>query len=67
MRVGSRADSPNLFIQFRPLSTSLFLAIHGIMPRSLAPTSSIWWLVVQAADRLEARLAGAVFLHPFAT
>jgi hypothetical protein len=27
--------------QFRPLSTSLFLPIHGIMPRSLAPTSSI--------------------------
>jgi hypothetical protein len=27
--------------QLRPLSTSLFFAIQGIMPRSLAPTSSI--------------------------
>ena len=30
--------------QFFALSTSLFLPIHGIMPRSFAPTSSIWWL-----------------------
>lgn len=28
--------------QLRALSTSWFLAIQGIMPRSLAPTSSIW-------------------------
>jgi hypothetical protein len=36
------------------LSTSLFLAIHGIMPRSFSPTSSIWCGVVHAADALEA-------------
>src|SRR5690242_5885385 len=30
--------------QLRVLSTSLFLAIHGIMPRSFSPTASIWWL-----------------------
>src|SRR5262245_61845202 len=30
--------------QFLALSTSLFLAIHGIMPRSFSPTCSIWWL-----------------------
>ena len=29
--------------QFRALSTSLFLLIHGIMARSFSPTSSIGW------------------------
>src|SRR6478672_9773536 len=39
-RKGKNVD----FIQFLALSTSLFLEIHGIIARSLAPTSSIWWL-----------------------
>src|SRR6202041_3095243 len=29
--------------QFLAVSTSLFFEIQGIMARSLAPTSSIWW------------------------
>jgi hypothetical protein len=38
--------------------------IHGIMPRSFSPTSSIWCASLQAAGRLERACAGLAFLHP---
>jgi hypothetical protein len=38
--------------------------IHGIMPRSFSPTSSIWWASFMRRVALKRACAGLAFLHP---